>query len=164
MDAQNRKAIFAMCRQLNIDNDDRRALIYCVTGKESTKELTDAEAKAVIGELSERISRSLPLEKRKPKVYSPSVAGMMTPEQQSLAWRLIYRLIELDGNPKGATVAERMVGAIKKELGITAAPGKEIFKWVSFNDGSKLIEQLKRYVRSAERKSKKTGGDKACGV
>ena len=95
MDAQNRKAIFAMCRQLNIDNDDRRALIYCVTGKESTKELTDAEAKAVIGELSERISRSLPLEKRKPKVYSPSVAGMMTPEQQSLAWRLIYALLNL---------------------------------------------------------------------
>ena len=166
MDAQNRKAIFAMCRQLNIDNDDRHALIYGITGKESTKELTDAEAKAVIGELAERVrvrSRSLPLEKRKPKVYSPSVAGMMTPEQQSLAWRLIYRLIELDGNPKGATVAERMVGAIKKELGITAAPGKEIFKWVSFNDGSKLIEQLKRYVRSAEGQSKKTGGDKACG-
>lgn len=164
MDAQNRKAIFAMCRQLNIDNDDRRALIYGVTGKESTKELNDAEAKAVIGELSERISRSLPLEKRKPKVYSPSVAGMMTPEQQSLAWRLIYRLIELDDNSKETTAAERMVGVIKKELGITAAPGKEIFKWVSFDDGSKLIEQLKRYVRSAERQSKKTGGDKACGV
>lgn len=161
MDAQNRKAIFAMCRELHISDDDRHALIYGVTGKKSTKELTDDEAKAVIGELSERISRSLPLEKRKPKVYSPSVAGMMTPEQQSLAWRLIYRLIELDDNPKETTAAERMVGAIKKELGITAAPGKEIFKWVSFDDGSKLIEQLKRYVRSAERQSKKRSAHEA---
>lgn len=160
MTVQERKAIFAMCRDLHIDDDNRHALIYGVTGKESLTELTDGEAKAVIHELMERMklqNRNAPLENRKPKTYNPPVAGMMTPEQQSLAWRLIYRLIELDANASRATAAERMAGAIKKELGITTVPGKDIFKWVSFDDGTKLIEKLKRYVRSAENKARRTG-------
>ena len=33
MTAQERKAIFAMCRDLHIDDDNRHALIYGVTGK-----------------------------------------------------------------------------------------------------------------------------------
>ena len=160
MTVQERKAIFAMCRDLHIDEDNRHALIYGVTGKESLTELNDSETKAVIHELMERRklqNRNAPLENRKPKTYNPPVAGMMTPEQQSLAWRLVYRLIELDANASRATAAERMAGAIKKELGITTVPGKDIFKWVSFDDGAKLIEKLKRYVRSAENKTRRTG-------
>lgn len=85
----------------------------------------------------------------------------MTAEQQKLAWRLMYRLQELDVKPKlhengqPYTVGERMAGAIQTILGTTAIPGKDIFKWVSFEDGTKLIEGLKRYVRSAERKAEK---------
>ena len=160
MTVQERKAIFAMCRDLHIDEDNRHALIYGVTGKESLTELNNSETKAVIHELMERMklhNRNAPLENRKPKTYNPPVAGMMTPEQQSLAWRLVYRLIELDANASKATAAERMAGAIKKELGITTVPGKDIFKWVSFEDGTKLIEKLKRYVRSAENKARRTG-------
>ena len=82
---------------------------------------------------------------------------MMTPEQQSLAWRLIYRLKELDTSPNSASAGERMAGAIRKELGITTVEGKDIFRWVSFDDGAKLIEKLKMYVRSAERRTKRTG-------
>ena len=86
---------------------------------------------------------------------------MITAEQQSLAWRLMYRLQELDEKPKlhedgsPVTVGERMAGAIEKILGISAMAGKDVFKWVSFENGSKLIEYLKRYVRSAERKRSK---------
>lgn len=160
MTVQERKAIFAMCKDLHIDEDNRHALIYGVTGKESLTELNNSETKAVIHELMERMklhNRNAPLENRKPKTYNPPVAGMMTPEQQSLAWRLVYRLIELDTNASKATAAERMAGAIKKELGITTVPGRDIFKWVSFDDGTKLIEKLKRYVRSAENKARRTG-------
>lgn len=163
MTAQERKAVFAFCRELGIKDDDRHALIFGVTGKESMTELTDTETSAVIRELTERMkfkNRSEPLHTKKPKAYKPPVAGMMTPEQQSLAWRLVYRLKELDSSPNGASPGERMAGAIRKELGITAFPGKEIFRWVSFDDGSKLIEKLKMYVRSAERRERrrKTGG------
>lgn len=157
-----RKAIFGMCKSLGMNDDDRRALIYSVTGKESTKELTDSQTEAVIVELRRRCGGvSAPPEKRNPKAYKPAVAGMMTTEQQSLAWRYLYRLRELDEKPllhedgKPFTVGERMAGAIHKICGITAKPGKDIFRWVSFYEGSKLIEGLKRYVQSAERKARR---------
>lgn len=162
MTSAQRKAIFGMCKNLGMTEDDRRALIFGLTGKESTKELTDAETEAVIRELRSREGgkAAVPLEKRKSKAYGERVAGMMTPEQQSLAWRLMYRLQELDEKPilhedgKPYTVGERMSGAIQKVLGNNMArPGKEIFKRVSDDEGEKLIEYLKRYVRSAERKA-----------
>lgn len=162
MTTAQRKTIFGMCKSLGMSEDDRRALIYSVTGKESTKELTGSQTEAVIGELRKRCgSVSAPLEKRNPKAYKPTVAGMMTTEQQSLAWRYIYRLRELDeksllhDDGKPFAVGERMAGAIHKICGITAKSGEDIFRWVSFEDGAKLIEGLKRYVQSAERKARK---------
>ena len=157
MNVQDRKTIFALCRELHINDDERHALVFGVTQKESLTELNDNETKAVIHELTERMkisSRPVPHENRRPQVYCPQVPGMMTPEQQSLAWRLVYRLKELDTTSSNATVGERMAGAIKKELGITTVPGRNIFRWVSFDDGSRLIEKLKMYVRSAEGRKK----------
>ena len=87
------------------------------------------------------------------KKEEKSVAGMMTLKQQKLAWRLVYRLAELDPN-ENVTVPERLVGAIKKILGITPSR-RDPSRWVNFNDGSKLIEYMKRYVKSAENKAKK---------
>lgn len=158
-----RKTIFGMCKSLGMSDDDRRALVYSVTGKESTKELTGSQTEAVIGELRKRCGglSVAPPEKRNPKAYKPAVVGMMTTEQQSLAWRYLYRLRELDEKPllhedgKPFTVGERMAGAIHKVCGITAKPGKDIFRWVSFDEGAKLIEGLKRYVQSAERKARR---------
>lgn len=161
MTNEQRKTIFGICKTLGMSEDDRRALVYSVTGKESTKELTSSQTEDVIGELRKRCgSVPAPPEKRNPKAYKPTVAGMMTTEQQSLAWRYIYRLRELDEKPvlhedgKPYTVGERMAGAIKKICDITAKPGEDIFRWVSFEDGAKLIEGLKRYVQSAERRKK----------
>lgn len=131
MTAQERKSIFAFCHELGIGDDDRHALIYGVTGKESMTELTAAETKAVLHELMERMKiKNRPELPRRKKEPAPAVAGMMT-------------------------AAERMSGAIKKELGITTVPGKDIFRWVSFDNGAKLIEQLKRYVRSAEKRAER---------
>lgn len=162
MTTAQRKAIFGMCKTLGMSEDDRRALVYSVTGRESTKELTDSQTEAVIGELRKRCGTAAALpEKRNPKAYKPAVAGMMTTEQQSLAWRLMYRLRELDEKPllhedgTPFTVGERMAGAIHKICGITAKSGENIFRWVSFDEGAKLIEGLKRYVRSAERKAER---------
>lgn len=156
MTIQDRKSIFALCRELNINDEERHNLVYGVTGKTSLTELSEIETKAVIKELTERMKfKNRPVTPQKHK--SESVPGMMTAEQQSLAWRLVYRLRELDERPKlhengtPYTVGERVAGAITKILGITTYPGKDIFRWVSFDDGTKLIEGLKRYVRSAER-------------
>ena len=163
MTVSQRKAIFGMCKSLGMSDDDRRALVLCVTGKESTKELTDRETEDVIRELKARLGgETVPPEKRNPKAYKPAEAGMMTTDQQSLAWRLMYRLQELDEKPMlhengtPVTPGERMAGAIRAILDNNMAkPGKEIFDRVHFDEGERLIEGLKRYVKSAERKAKR---------
>ena len=161
MTLQQRKTIFGLSKGLNMDNDELHLLAYGLTGKESLTELSDGQAETVIRELRSRTHSGGQRFERKEKPRPQSVPGMITAEQQSLAWRLMYRLQELDDKPKlhedgsSVTVGERMAGAIEKVLGITAIAGKDIFKWVSFEDGSKLIEYLKRYVRSAERKAAK---------
>ena len=73
----------------------------------------------------------------------------------------MYRLCELDEKPmlheNGTLVTpgERMAGAIRAILGNNMTqPGGEIFDRVHFDEGVKLIENLKRYVNSAERKAK----------
>lgn len=63
-------------------------------------------------------------------------------------------MLHEDGTP--VTPGERMAGAIRAILDNNMAkPGKEIFDRVHFDEGAKLIEGLKRYVRSAERKMKR---------
>ncbi len=121
-------------------------IVYRITGKEHVSELTESEGKAVERELIRMKHRDLP--KPQPREEIP---GMMTDAQQRYAWRLIYRLIELD--KKDVPAGERMAGAVRKILQITASP-KEPLRWVNREDGSKLIETLKRYVRSAERKAR----------
>jgi hypothetical protein len=135
------------------ENDDLHALVSRITGKEHIKELTVTEFDAVESELMRLMrygTRNTPLKKNSRKKVE-AVAGMMTPQQQSLAWRMIYRLCELDKQPTAATPGERMVGAVKKILGIDATV-EAPFRWVDFESGAKLIERLKRYVYSAEKK------------
>lgn len=157
MTAVQRKSIFGLSKGLNMDNDNLHDLVFSVTGCESLKDVSDTMADSILRELRERMRGcgNITPPKKKQKQQPEAVAGMITSEQQSLAWRLVYRLQELDTSPSKAAAGERMAGAIQKELGITTAAGKDIFKWVSFDDGSKLIEKLKRYVRSAERRVKK---------
>lgn len=66
-------------------------------------------------------------------------------------WALIYELCELD--PSDAKPADRLIGAIGKILNTSAAES-DPFKWVKERDADKLIETLKGYVKTAERKTK----------
>nr|DAZ59380.1 MAG TPA: Protein of unknown function (DUF1018) [Caudoviricetes sp.] len=97
-------------------------------------------------------NRDVPLKHKSQR--KKDVPGMMTVSQQKKAWSLVYRLDELE--PKEVPVIERLLGAIEKILGITASKS-DPFRWINFDDGTRLIEQLKRYVRSAERKAFKGG-------
>ncbi len=163
MTAEQRKTVYGLAKGLKINDEELHVLINGLTGFTSLKELSDSDAKKVISELRERMklkNRNEPLEKRKPNAYRERVPGMMTPEQQSLAWRLMYRLQELDEKPflnengKPVKIGKRMAGAILRATGNNMAyPGRDIFKCVHDDEGEKLIEFLKRYVRSAERKA-----------
>lgn len=83
-----------------------------MTGKDHVSELTPSEARAIQAELQKRMrlkNHDKPLKKK--KVIKEDIPGMMTAAQQGLAWRLVYRLNELE--PTGASVPERLIGAIE---------------------------------------------------
>ncbi len=125
--------------------DEFHQLVYGLTGKESVKSLTEKEAAGVDAELTRRLKLHKP-DKRKSK---PDIQGMMTVAQQKKAWRLMYSLSAISPSP--SSVSERMAGVVRKTLNITASPSDPL-RWVNFDDGSRLIAQLKRYLDTAQRK------------
>jgi len=158
MSAVTTKRLYALAASLglverNNKDDPFHQLVVGVTGKEHVSDLTEDEKRAVERELKLR-SGNVP-QKKKPSKKKTVVPGMMTVQQQNLAWRLVYRLDKLE--PTSASVPERLIGAIERILGITASR-KEPFRWINFDDGTKLIEYLKRYVRSAERRAERKAG------
>lgn len=144
-------------------DDMLHTLVYSITGKESVKELNDKEFSEVQAELLERMKLANPNHpehkvKNKPKKTDDTEIGcngMATTEQQNLCWRYIFRLRELDPNPDSASAYERFKGALWKVCGINIVSKKEPFRAVTQEDCSKLIEQLKRYVNTAERRAKR---------
>lgn len=165
------RRIYTLARDLGIlesgnKNDMLHEMVFSITNKTSIRDLTITEFNKVQQELIERMrysNRTAPL-KKKEKPQRENVPDMMTNEQINLAWRLMYRLQELDEHPKlhqdgtPVGVRERMAGAINKILGITTNLNDDLFKWANFTQGSALIETLKRYVRSAEKKAKAKAG------
>ena len=157
--AATTKKLYAMAATLGLlergsEEDAFHQLVYGLTGKEHVSELSPAEANAVQRELQCRLRSAAPNVTKK-RSRKKDVPGMMTAAQQKKAWSLIYRLDEIE--PKEVPEVERLIGAIEKVLGITASK-TDPFRWINFDDGTKLIEQLKRYVRSAERKAARAGG------
>lgn len=135
-------------------DDMLHTLVCALTGKESIRSLDEAEFEKVQADLLNRMrlaNRPVLSPRKKPaKAAAPVQPGSMTTAQQSMAWRLIYKLAELDPEST-ATAGQRMRGAIKKVLEMDTEL-KEPFRWVTAEQGHKLIETLKRYVRSAQRK------------
>jgi|GEM_PF-1972175 hypothetical protein len=97
MSPAKRRHIFALCRELNLTDDQRKIIQYSVTGKESITEMNDREADNVIKKLiSEKKKlpnrpgagrKMTPAESLKPghhKNHLPSgdnVIVLMTPDQ-----------------------------------------------------------------------------------
>lgn len=154
------KRLYALANGLGLiernNNDDPfHQLVYGLTGKEHVSELTPSEARIVQAELQERMrlkNHDKPLKKKR----NPAEPGMITDPMKDKVWALMYQLDELE--PTAASVPDRLIGAIGKILGVTAS-GTDPFRWIKFDEGMKLIEYLKRYVDSAERRAAKKAGD-----
>ena len=137
--------------------DPFHQIVYSVTGKTSVKDLTSREMKQVENEIRSRISENVSGDRIKSQ---EAVAGMMSPAQQSLAWRLMYQIQRYDVKVSDKSVGARLAGVVRKSLKISASDTDPL-KWVNVENGNRLIETLKRYVKSAEKKynrqqSKKT--------
>ena len=131
--------------------DPFHLLVYSVTGKTSVKDLTSREMRLVESEIFRRTNNNISGDKVK---NQEAVSGMMSPAQQSLAWRLMYQIQRYDVKISNQTVGARLAGVVRKTLEITASD-TEPLKWVNAENGNILIETLKRYVRSAEKKYRK---------
>lgn len=155
------RRIYGMGAVLGIKGSDKddllHDLVFGITGKTSVKELEDTEAQSVIAELIHRMQFGNPNRPKKSTKNSDGSYGMATKEQQNLCWRYCYRLKELDPNPNSADVYDRLAGAIRKVCGTNIIPKKDPFHSVTQESCTKLIEQLKRYVNTAERRTKRQG-------
>lgn len=123
-------------------------IVYSVTEKTSVKDLTSREMKLVENEISQRTNDNISGDKIKSQ---EAVPDMMSPAQQSLAWRLMYKIRRYDVKVSNQTVGARLAGVVRKTLKVSASD-TEPLKWVNAENGNVLIETLKRYVRSAEKK------------
>ena len=131
--------------------DPFHQIVYSLTGKTSVKDLTSREMKQVENEIRSRISENVSGDRIRSQ---EAVAGMMSPAQQSLAWRLMYRIQRYDVKVSDKSVGTRLAGVVRKNLKISASDTDPL-KWVNAENGNRLIEILKRYVKSAEKKYKK---------
>lgn len=129
-------------------DDPFHQIVYGVTGKTSMKDLTDREMKLVESEIFRRTNNDISGDKIKSQ---EAVPDMMSPAQQSLAWRLMYKIRDYDLKISDKTIGERLAGVVRKTLKISASD-TEPLKWVNAKNGNVLIETLKRYVRSTEKK------------
>lgn len=148
MDKHQRNTMFAIAKELGMVKEDLRSL----ANTDSLTTLTFAQANKAIARLRERQGDNCAPSKHEHK----EVAGMATAAQQRLAWKLVYQLEMLDLKPSTLSVAERLCQVIRKELK-TDCHIKNPFAWVNKADCNKLIEKLKLYVASAERRKAKAG-------
>ena len=137
--------------ELGNKDDDFHCLVYRLTKKQSVKLLTEKEYFTIRGVLLRNTNKNAGNTKKN----SPNriVSNGMTGEQIKKAWAILYEIIEY--SPSSATAGERMVGAIKKILGVDAQISHP-FAWLDVDHGIRLIEQLKLYERSVKR-AKETG-------
>jgi len=152
---QQVRKIYAIGNALGIverdnDQDNLHILIDTLTGKESVKALGYCEAEDVIRELRRRQGDSPRPRPRRPKQH-PETSGGATEGQQRRIWQLMYSLERLDREPSTATLGERLCGIIKRELKVDCTP-KNPFLWLDSQVANKLIEIIKGYVKSAERR------------
>lgn len=131
--------------------DNLHNLVYQLTKKESISELTEQQAAAVIRRLKEEEASAADAEA---KAY-------ISEAQIKKVFGLMYELAAV--SPSEAKVKDRLCGIISKELGIKVNPKNDIFKGFSERQGAKLIDALKRYVRSAKRKGGGNGYQQAQG-
>lgn len=131
--------------------DNLHNLVYQLTEKESISELTEDQAAAVIRRLNDEEASAADAEA---KAY-------ISEAQIKKIFGLAYELAAV--SPSEAKVKDRLCGIILKELGIKVNPRTDIFKGFSERQGAKLINALKRYVRSAKKKGGENGYKQAQG-
>lgn len=150
------RKIYAIANALGMvsrDKDDAlHDLIRDMTGKAGVRELEYPEAWRIIGELEKKQGANPNPQRRKPKPRKP---GGASEGQQRKVWALMYQLEA--ASPSKATVGDRLCGIIKRELHRDAF-ARDPFAWMDYKECNHLVEILKGYVASAQRKAVGSNG------
>ena len=154
--AQHTQRIYALGSRLGLLENGRKDdllhnLVHRLTGQNHISSLSEAEYKTVINDLYTQLKVNSYDEPPHPKPKYEAVPGMMSIGQQKMVWKLMYQLKDLDIGGQSAALGDRLCGIIKKELQ-SDATAKEPFRWLSYKQGTKLIEILKKYITSAQRR------------
>jgi len=120
IDHGKRKYIFALCRELNLDTDQRREIQFSVTGKESTSKMNNREADEVIKVLKKetaKLFKNRPQKKEKSKLPSgKNVIRLITPAQYSKIEALSILLTGSFSESKMNKFTQRQYGKPLKRL------------------------------------------------
>lgn len=161
MDNTRTRKIYGLAAALGMDKgDELHALVLGLTGQEHISRLGGDQYHAVLNELYARLKLAGLDPPPAPADRPPrkDASRGMTKDQQGKAWYLMYQLKALDQHPRSASLGERLRGIIKRELDIDATP-EQPFAWLSYPQGSRLIERLKQYVSSAAAKARRGDAD-----
>lgn len=155
--AQRTQRIYALGSRLGLlengNKDDLlHNLVFRLTGKSQISKLNEAEYKKVVNELYTQLKIGGYEDPPHSNATYESVPGMISVGQQKMVWKLMYRLKEFDTEVQKTTLGNRLCGIIKKELHADAT-AKQPFRWLTYAQGTKLIEILKNYVNSARRRA-----------
>lgn len=134
-----RKKIYAVARELGIDNDLLHELVLRLTGKEHISELTKKEAIRVIDELEpRRPTRTVQRTGRQVLLATRKQYWMINKLAQELGW---------DDNPK------RLQGFIKKYAKVDHP------RWLTVKQASAVIEGLKALAERRQDYQRCSQGD-----
>lgn len=120
---KHRRTIFALARELRLDDDDRKAIQRKVTGKDSTSTMTPLEGARVIDHL-----RAL----RGPGRRYPKRAGRVprTLDREPLLWKIEALLADMQLSWEYAeSIAWRITGGKGQQPG--SKPGVQRMEWVT---------------------------------
>lgn len=166
--------LYAIASKLNIlvqgsKDDDFHNLVYSITGKSSVSQLTGAQYYKVRDRLiamqlrknkaddeqnenksndkknntASKSTNNKNNKDRKNKEYKKKKVAPITDEQIGKIWYLMYEFEKV--SPSSASVGVRLKGIIKRQFKIDVNV-KEPFVWLTYKDGYRLIEILKKYV------------------
>ncbi|MBE3584858.1 MAG: regulatory protein GemA [Thermoanaerobacter sp.] len=122
------KKIWALARELGLDEDLLRAVTFYLTGSESISALTKTQAAVLIDELES-------------KKRGETRPGMATPRQ-------IWKIRELEKELGWADQPARLRGYLKKYAHV------DDLRWLTGKQAWKVIEGLKKILARQERQRK----------
>lgn len=132
INAKQRAKIFAVAKELDIDNELLHTFIENIVGVNSIAKLTSFQAAKVIDEL----------EYKKTGIRKePQYRSNMATEEQLYKIHALEKALKWDNNPR------RLKAFMKKYCGVDNE------KWLTFDKASNLIEALKKVLEREEGKN-----------